>query len=152
DYNPYASPAAPPAQRSSVGAQAPGENVRWLYLTSAAISAPIYVVGAFWEPLGLTYQTAHTLVSFDASLGLVRIVLACMWIHAAWSSIPVWWRAGITPASAVGRFFIPLYNLYWAFDVNAFICRETNRTLTAANQPERAPLQLAYFAMVLHIA
>jgi hypothetical protein len=63
-------------------------------------------------------------------LAIACTITALLWIHAAFRHVsqrllergrlP---RLGTTPRGAVGRFFVPFYNLYWCFAVHFLLAR-----------------------------
>ena len=76
-----------------------------------------------------------------------------MWIYGAWSDVPRPRRVeqDVTPGGAVGRLFIPAFNLYWLFAVNQKLCTAIDRELVGAGQRPAAPVTLAVLAPAVHI-
>jgi hypothetical protein len=81
---------------------------------------------------------AFALLGVGMLLTIAGIVLVMMTLHALWKSIqlPPVGRgqpglARTTPAMAVGLLFVPLFNLYWAFQVLPGFATDVNRVLDA---------------------
>jgi hypothetical protein len=61
-------------------------------------------------------------------------------------------RGTITPAGAVGRLFVPFYNLYWSFAVNTILCDHIDRVLAQKLRRVRTPKNLAIVAAAVSLA
>jgi hypothetical protein len=121
--DPYASPKAlPPTTAARAGAW-----IKWLYATLAGLR--IGVMAVYY--LGIAPSEYLRFADpFVRVLAFACSITGLFWIHAAFSDVnrlllergtlP---RLGTTPGGAVGRFFIPFYNLYWCFAVHVFLAR-----------------------------
>jgi hypothetical protein len=117
-------PYAPPTALVPAAPASRGGWIKWVYGAVAcvrfAITATFFYVGLDW-PL----SAQHTANAVVRVLAIVCSILGLVWIHAAFRDVNslllergVLPRLGATPGAAVGRFFIPLYNLYWLFAVH----------------------------------
>ena len=153
DFNPY----APPQAVSDV-ARAPvqlprGRALKWIYGGLAGVTFFVLVLTHLVAYSDETQVLWDAVGVIDKPIALVRIVLALMWIHGAWSDVPRQLRAelDVTPGGAVGRLFIPAFNLYWMFALNQKLCTAIDRVLVGAGQRPAAPFALATLAPALHI-
>jgi hypothetical protein len=110
-------PSVPPSPvpLPAAGAQEPpSPEIRW---KAALIFAIINTIGAIIvEVLALSGEDQGMTVAALVFLPTVilGIVFFCILHYQCWNAIPGPLRA-ITPGSAVGFLFIPLFNFYWAF-------------------------------------
>jgi hypothetical protein len=120
-------PYAPPTALAPAAPASRGGWIKWVYggLASVrfAITAVFFYLGIGW-PASAQY-TANVVIRVMA---VGCSILGLVWIHAAFSDVNrrLFERrkqAGleVKPGMAVGRFFIPLYNLYWLFAVHVFL-------------------------------
>ncbi len=157
--NPYA---APQAVAAVSGPLVPaGSGMKWLYV-------------AGWAGCWLFSIAGYTLIGLTSSgpgddpgglialpiIGAFFLVLvpigALVWLYKAWASIPPDMRytdsgKAMTPGSAIGFLFIPLFNLYWVFVANVGLCEAVNRTLVSRGGQPRAPKGLAIAACIAHL-
>jgi hypothetical protein len=100
--------------------------LKWLYASIAgarlAAAVPLYS--------GLIRTARYVAVADGLTrlLGLAGGIAWLVWLHAAFSDVRDQLTAckkpiETTPGSAVGRYFIPFYNLYWAFAVHIRLVR-----------------------------
>ncbi len=73
------------------------------------------------------FDTVLLLIGLCALLYIVFVI--CLFVYKIWSIIPPD-RAGITPAKAVGFLFIPLFNIYWVFQVFWGFSHRYNRLIS----------------------
>jgi hypothetical protein len=81
----------------------------------------------------------------------VARLLGGFWVYYAWSGVPAIMRGNITPAGAVGRLFVPFYNLYWSFAVNTLLCDHIDRVLAQKLRRIRTPKSLAIVAAAVNL-
>jgi hypothetical protein len=72
------------------------------------------------------------------------------WLHRTWRSLlaaDLVDGSGkpVTPDAAVGRYFIPLYNLYWAFAAQTILCNALGAATTRASLTGKPPRTLGTF-------
>jgi hypothetical protein len=84
---------------------------------------------------------------------LIARVVALAWLGTAWSTIPDADRLNgrgehISVRRAVGRLFVPFYNLYWIFAVHLGLCDALDRLAEWFDVPTRAPRGIAIAACV----
>jgi hypothetical protein len=139
--NPYAAPYAGP-----YGAGGPwtgpladprsGGWIEWAYAGTLLVAVLLIVAGAAVMPEGSGYDVDYDQDMADLGTGmtivgflffLLRMVLALVWIYQAWSAVPPPYRMTstgkhVSPGAAVGKLFIPFFNLYWMFVVSAGLC------------------------------
>lgn len=102
-------------------------------------------------------EIAGALVMLPAVLTLLGWFGASLvWVYDAWSSIPEEHRevaifGNITPALAVGLFFVPCMNVAWMFLCNIGIVTSINRSLEAQGSRERLSMGFPLAACVLHV-
>jgi hypothetical protein len=103
------------------------------------------------------WRAARALFPLASLLGglcwIGMLVLALVWLHAAWSALPQperRTRSGreVTPSAAVGLLFVPFFNVYWAFVVALGLCDAIDRRLEGAGSYTRAPRGLAVGALL----
>jgi hypothetical protein len=161
---------APPA---AFGYQAPG---RVAYAESATGNgAPIlrwFVLGSFLGMFvcgGLSALLMSVSEGGDAAQdigGLFSLLIAPLaltyfgtvlaWIYKSWEMLPMSHRVlnngtMVTPGAAIGRLFIPFYNLYWYFAGATGLCNAYNRALAGMGSPKRASTGLAITAAVFQV-
>jgi hypothetical protein len=150
--NPYAAPLTTDASRKPESTRAPGENVKWIYALAALIDV---VASAILLATWVTPSVPYPIVSIaeGATKTMLWLTRGCglVWIYYAWKGVPAVIRPDVTPAGAVGRCFIPLYNFYWMFAVNTRLCNHIDDVLGQAMHPLRAPKSLAIVAATLHL-
>jgi hypothetical protein len=149
--NPYAPPRAKPRRkrRGKPSREAPGEWVKWGYGGLAAVNA----TACFALVLGFVTdrELQQLLITMlEGPLLWVMLSLALVWCYYAWSGIPHDLRVGVTPSSAVVRFFIPVYSLYWVIAVNTQLGDALNALLTRLHDRRRAPKTLAIVATIVY--
>ena len=106
----------------------------------------------------MAWRTAFDLFPFAALLGgvcwLGMLVLALVWLHAAWSALPPSerrTRSGreVTPGAAVGLLFVPFFNVYWMFVVSLGLCDAIDQRLERAGAVTRVPRGFAIGAILV---
>ena len=150
-YNPYSPPAT---SVDAVGFEtmrlayrpAQGMATKWMYL---GVSLAQFLVGLGTLADSTKLQTAFVLVQLPVAL--VSMVLICIWIHTAWSDIPADERGDITPGGAVGKLFIPFYNIYWIFAISTSLCGVLNSKLVRIGSQPLAPKGLAVLGCIVHL-
>lgn len=110
-------PAAPVDRRSTLCRRA------FLAAYAGAIGSLFVVVPFSDFGIGLAAVFAFLLSQWAAAL---------VWIHRAWSRLPIGERrsstgADVTAASAVGLLFVPIFNLYWIYVTNLGLAKAWNR-------------------------
>jgi len=145
--------------------------VKWAYLVVLVVSVLALVGGIVCMVMSDDVRTSGDedtagLLAGIGALGVfgglmlfyVKLALALVWLHAAWSWVPFEQRflasgKPITPGGAVGFMFIPYYNLYWMFVANTGLCDALERMrLTLPTPTTRAtPRGLAIGAAVCQI-
>jgi hypothetical protein len=150
--NPYAAPAAADASAQPEPARAPGENVKWIYgLAALADVVATGLIAATWWTTSLPESLVST--ADGAAKALLWVTRGCglVWVYYAWKGIPPVMRPDVTPAGAVLRCFIPLYNFYWMFAVNARLCDRIDDVLGQARHRLRTPKSFAMLAAALQL-
>lgn len=87
---------------------------------------------------------------------LTYAVTVFVWIYKSWEMLPMSMRVlnngmAVTPGGAVGRFFIPFYNLYWYFAGATGLCNAYNRALASYGSPKRTSSGLAITAAIFQV-
>jgi hypothetical protein len=151
-YNPYAPPLAgkddgagppsPDAPPTRTTEPAPGEALKWVYIGLASVSMAVAVA---------RFLVNEELVRVIGSIGLINSFVAAAWIFQSWNGVPRRFRDGVSPAGAIGRFFIPIYQFYWLLAINLRLCRALDDAL-APRTDMRAPRSLALLAPSTNIA
>lgn len=155
-YNPYLAPQAAPFPATNAYAThrtAEGGWVKWLYLL-LTLGVPLAGLLSAFAILVMNVDVDLATQLEGATYGLVSLghtVFALLWIYIVWSALPVDVREDTSPGGAVGALFIPFYNLVWAFQLNATLCRGIDRQLVERGQTAQAPRTLAVLAPTLHI-
>ncbi len=133
--DPYGDGLVPPTRAGNTG-----DGIKWFYLGAALVVslAPLF---------GAPRTVGDTAAWIASALGI-------WWVQLTWSSIPEYDRAadhaGHIPADTVlWRFFIPIYDFYWAFAANVAMCRMINRSLERMQMPPRVQSLVAIAAMVI---
>lgn len=85
---------------------------------------------------------------------LAQWAVALVWIHRAWTRLPVGERrsstgAEVTPGTAVGFLFVPLFNLYWIYVTNLGLANAWNRVHENAYGVRPISVGLAKSAVLL---
>ena len=75
---------------------------------------------------------------------LLGVVLRFVWLHRVWRVLPAADLVDdsgnrVTPGGAVGRHFIPFYNLYWVFAARGIVCRALAGAAASAGVPKDSP-------------
>lgn len=94
------------------------------------MSKGLYIGSLLGLPPTLVFAASAEIFGIVAMYVLYLVGLHCHFWYTAWSAIQDG-HARMTPGQAVGRAFIPLYNIYWAFnmvggfpeDYNAYLDR-----------------------------
>jgi hypothetical protein len=85
-------------------------------------------------------------IAFVATLGAAHYLIVLAWVVLAWKGVPPSHRGTMTPWRAALTFLLPLYNLYWAFAMNAALCDTLDGILVSAGSDRRAPRTLGIVA------
>jgi hypothetical protein len=145
--NPYEPPRALDPSAPGGPERAPGEWVKWGYGGLAVASTLACVALLFPKELSLSPAAQQSVVAVvNGPIHWGKFAFALLWIHRAWSGLPLRARGETSPAMAVAAFFAPIYNVYWTFVVNARLCFGLDGVLVAAGERERAPVALARVA------
>jgi hypothetical protein len=120
-------PYAPPRALTPAPPASAGTWIAWLYAALAALRVGVMTVYYLGVAPAEYLRFADPIVRV---LAFACSITALFWIHAAFGHVnrllldrgrlP---RLGTTPGGAVGRFFVPFYNLYWCFAVHVFLAR-----------------------------
>jgi hypothetical protein len=140
-YNPYAPPHAESAAPPQTSDRAPGERLKWVYAGTAGVA----LVASVARLMGLTKAIVVTGLA-----GIVEVVVVAEWIFQAWNGVPARFRDRVTPFGALGRFLVPVFNVYWLFVVNTRLCKALDGALASVELPQRAPMTLARLAPIAH--
>lgn len=142
-------------------ASPPNLWLKWLYFGCVA-GMGIFFAIAFGISQALddwmTYSTVdHSLRDWQGIcivLGMIlwvgRAIVGLVWLGSAWGSVPPDQRV-ITPGEAVGKMFIPFYNLFWIFRVNSALCTALDMSLGGMGSMARAPRGLAIAAAITQV-
>jgi hypothetical protein len=143
---------APPYPLPQYIARADVRNgfLKWLFLT-AAVAAFFLSALAYFVPL--PYPLLKTLGAVLPMLALVKGIVGLFWLHGAWSELPPAYLREIkqTPGNVVVMYFVPFYNLYWAFASQSLLCTGIDTLLARTGHAPRAPRGLALLAPSVHI-
>jgi hypothetical protein len=85
-------------------------------------------------------------VAFMGALSAAHLFIVMSWVYVAWKGIPASHRGTMTPWRAVATFFIPVYDVYWAFAMNRALCDTLDGILASAGSDRRAPRTLGTVA------
>jgi hypothetical protein len=151
--NPYAPPSvAPPA-----GGRRPrsGAWIKWLYAGVSACVAVSYALFSLGVLLPLDPSWAGWIG--EVFTWAPRVV-GLGWLYATWSAVLPADRLihggnTVSPLGAVGRHFIPIYNIFWLLTCQYYLCRAINHALRRAPaHVDRAPIPLATAIVPIHFA
>lgn len=158
--NPYAMYGGP--QLNFAAPQTPPNLwLKWLYLGAVAMMGLLFAT-AFGIQQALedwaTYSTVdyklRHLKEYAMTGGAIfwvgAFVIGLVWLGAAWGNVPPDQRV-IAPGEAVGKMFIPGYNLYWIFRASTGLCTALDYSLANTGSMARAPKGLAIAAAVLTV-
>jgi hypothetical protein len=67
------------------------------------------------------------------------LVLAMVWLYAAWRGVPASHRGTVSPRRAAFSLLVPFYNVYWGIAVNLALCDTLNGVLRGVRSERRAP-------------
>lgn len=144
--------------------QAHGPWLRRAYLACALLAGVCFfsfvMATAIWQffdiperppdPTFIEFLVTIALTGIRAVIVLfvVKLVLALVWLHRAWSFFPVEHRLlesgkPVTPGTTVAYLFVPFYNLYWMFVVTRGLCAVFERLGRAYALRSMAPRDLA---------
>jgi hypothetical protein len=116
-FDPYAPPRAPAPGTPAV----PRAWVKWAYAAAAGVRFSCAVL--YYAQANASDDLLRVTNAAVRGLAVVCAILGLVWIHGVFRDLNRQMFArgappGLTPAGAVGRFFIPLYNVYWLFAVH----------------------------------
>ncbi len=168
--NPYAAPAPMGmgmGMPSVVARPGAGNWVKWAYLGCLVLMGVLIVAGMGIASLAAPdYESGDPgddslsalgggLIAFGASMWLIRIIFGVIWVYVSWDSIPYEMRftksRPMSPGSAVGFLFVPLYNLYWIFVANVGLCDAIDYGFMSVGSYRRAPRGAAIMACVFQL-
>jgi hypothetical protein len=118
----------------------------WSYLIVSGVLAVVEWVLFFSRALAVSHDVVVAVMDVFRVLIYCPLLIGVVWIYMSWS------RVGDSPAGALGRFFIPGYNLYWMFACPQQLCSSIDGALVDAGQPAGAPRSLAAVAPTLQLA
>jgi hypothetical protein len=138
--------ASHPAQGSASEVWGPpgALRVKWFYLACGLLTFALSIAA---HAMGPKRGVAFVLLS--APITLTGWGLALAWLHTTWSEVPTDRRGDITPGGAIGKLFIPFYNLYWMFSVSGALCDVLNLALARVDRPSRVSKGITVSACVL---
>lgn len=89
----------------------------------------------------------------DGIFALVKLAIVGVWIHTAWSDVPLGTREElhVSPGKAVGFLFIPFVNFYWILAMPRRLCIALDRALISRGGKASAPIVIALLAPALHL-
>lgn len=144
---------------SPVGTGAP--TLKWVVLGSFLGIFVFSLLGGAVTGLSETADdTAATiggiLTMLSVPLMITYAVTMLVWIFKSWEMLPMSMRVlnngtTVTPGQAVGRLFIPFYNLYWYFAGATGLANAYNRALASHGSTKRASGGLAIAAAVFQV-
>ncbi len=140
-YDPYLPPLNADGERHGRRSSAPA-IVTLLYGAAIMANLSARAVVAYSADPGVRVITGAAITAS----GTVSTALALVWIYVAWNGIPETHRGTISPRRAVLSFFIPVYNAFWVFAVNAALCDTMNGILERTGSSRRAPRLLGGIA------
>ncbi len=151
-YDPYAPPTTGGVPVLE-GERFPSESAKWVLLAVVLVVFAINVLALFPSTFGFDLEANRAwLIKFEGYGAFAVIAIAAYWIERSWSTLPMRERGDVTPGSAVFRFLVPAYNVWWLFDCQLRVCFAINRLLDAAGDERRAPRALAGIAGLLQLA
>jgi hypothetical protein len=128
-------PYAPPASAIAPAPAPRGAWIKWTYLGSVATAVGTLVVaGAVPAARVVVPLVLPVLLVLPPAVGMV-------WLGIAWAGVPDdelprgMGVDPVSPAGAVGRLFIPIYALYWAFAVHVHLCGGIRRGFRRRARP-----------------
>jgi hypothetical protein len=145
-------PVVPPKKRSSTQITVRAPIVRPERLTPVALAAYAFSITSWVSrALGVVPGVASA-VGLGATVSFGLLWLA--WLHRTWRSLPATDLVDpsgkpVTPDAAVGRYFIPLYNLYWAFAVPITLCNALAAAASRARLSGKPPRTLGMFCVAV---
>ena len=89
----------------------------------------------------------------DPFVALIKLAIIGVWIHTAWSDVPLAMReeVRVSPGKAIGFLFIPFVNLYWVFAMPRRLCVALDRASVVRGGRPSAPLTVATLAPAVHL-
>jgi hypothetical protein len=145
-YRPPASP-APVSTRRRARVDAAG--YKWTYLG-------LHIVGfaSSWGGTALLSGKDDALWArrIGVLLGFSATIVGLSWLRLVWKSFPrgehraINQLGDVTADGAVGRLFIPFFNVYWMFAVHNRLCNAISASLSEHKVPIRADPGLAFAA------
>ena len=93
-------------------------------------------------------QTRAVALAATNVCSYTAVVLAMVWLYAAWRGVPPSHRGTVSPRRAAFSLLIPLYNAYWGLAVNLALCDTLNAILREARSERRAPRAVAATAAI----
>jgi hypothetical protein len=168
--NPYAAPYASPwgaggPWSGPLAEPGSGNWIKWAYAGSLAVMVLLVVAGIAIMPDGNTYDPDYdqdmadlggALAGIGMMFWLVRLIFAFVWINQAWSAIPFPYRMTssgkqVSPGSAVGLLFVPIFNLYWMFVVSAGLSDAMGSALASTGSYRQPAKGLAITGCVMQL-
>ncbi|HEY2516434.1 MAG TPA: hypothetical protein VGI39_36440 [Polyangiaceae bacterium] len=135
----YRSPQAPPGNSP---VRIPTGRLRWLYVVVSLVVWVAPALFARWLP---------SMLPFARALTMVPVFVGLAWVQIAWRDA----EAGAgrkmlrerSSGVALLRFFIPVYNVYWAFAAHRRLCGALDAEAREKNLQLRARPDWAFVAM-----
>ena len=154
-FNPYAAPQPREGEGYAPASpvRPPRALLKWIYGGLSGIMVVLLLLTHVVEYSDETAFLWKLIERVDGPFALVRILLALLWIHAAWTDVPAAIRtdANVTPGRAVGLLFVPFYNFYWIVAMPLKLCAAMDRALLHAGRSPSAPSRLALMAALLNL-
>ena len=153
-FNPYLPPQAGPDDRPS---PEQGRPRRWYLAWIFGGMNGIIVFGLVLTHL-VEYSESTAILwelvkKLDGVFALIRLAIVGVWLHTAWSDVPLETRdeLHVTPGKAIGFLFIPFVNIYWIFAMPRRLCTALDRALIVRGGTPSAPVLIAMLAPALHL-
>jgi hypothetical protein len=101
------------------------------YLVPILLGILATVVLTWW---GLTDRAVRELLAVSWAPSLLAVAALLVLVYRSWSCLPRE-EARMSPGTAVGLLFVPVFNLFWMFQVWYGFAVDYNRTLRARQYP-----------------
>lgn len=150
NFNPYAPPAVPrtvrrqdrpPVSRAIVAVYVLGV-AEVLYYAAVAISGVA----------GMTPDGIKSLVAVGPVISLAFSLMGIVWLDGVLDRLPIPHRDDRFKSGVLLKFFIPVYNIYWMFEVTTGVCDILDGGLSRYRRGRSAPRTLATNTCGAHIA
>lgn len=158
--NPYGPPQAPLGQPGGM-LSPPGGAMKWLFIAGHGGCFLFTFAGGILNAMLPASQgggvTFGNMVAGVGALPLILVPIAAfVWLYKSWACVPPDMRYTdggkfVSPRAAVGKMFIPFYNLYWTFVASVGLCEAINRSLVQRGAVPSAPKPLAIAACIVNL-